>query len=70
MADLDGVCEATNVDIIRAIDEDHVNTAHACNKRDNAPGHDLVLAEQTFVPNVAAGQSEADDDDGENGAPP
>jgi hypothetical protein len=70
MANLYGICETANIDIVCAVDEDDVDTSHASEKRNDTPGHDLVLAEEAFISNVAAGQSESNNDYGEDGAPP
>jgi hypothetical protein len=70
MADLQGVRETADVDIVRAVDEDDMDTAHSRGKWDDAPGHDFVLAEEALIADVPTGDSDAYDDDGEDGAPP
>lgn len=70
MADFGRIGQVGRVDIVCAIDQNNVNKAHACKKRKDAEGHDLVLAEQAFIANVAARQADGYDDSGEDSAPP
>lgn len=70
MANLDGIGQLGHVDIVGAPDEDDMDTAHAGQERNDAPGHDLVLAEEALISNVAARQAKGDDDNGGDGAPP
>ena len=70
MVDLGRVRQGRGVDVVCAVDEDDVGTAHAGHEGDDAPGHDLVFAEQLVVANVAAREADKDDAEGEDGAPP
>lgn len=70
MANLDGVCQVGRVDIVGAVDQDDVDKAHARKQRKDAEGHDLVFAEELLIADVAARQADADNDCGEDGAPP
>lgn len=65
-----GIREIADVDVVRAVEENNMDATHTCSKRDNAPGHDLVLAEESFISNVSAADSESYDNDGEDSAPP
>lgn len=70
MVNSNWVCQAGNIDIVCAVDQDNVHKAHARKEGKDAERHDLVFAEQAFIANVAAEQADAYDDSGENGAPP
>ena len=70
MTDDERVRQSRNIDIVGAPDEDHVHKAHTRKQWDDAERHDLVLAEESFIADVAARQSDAYDDGRENGAPP
>jgi hypothetical protein len=70
MANFDRVCQVGNVDVIGAVDENNMDKAHTCKEGEDAESHDLILAEQALIANVAAGKTDAYDDCGENGAPP
>jgi len=70
VTDDQGICELTDVDVVRAVYENNVHASHARSQRDDAPGHDLVFAEESLVSNVPAKNSKSNDDDGEDGAPP
>lgn len=56
--------------VVRAPEEDDVHQTHPQHEWDDAPGHDLVLAEQTFRPNISPTESNQDDGQGEAGTPP
>jgi hypothetical protein len=47
-----------------------MHETHPTKQRNDAQCHNLILAEELFIANIAARQSEANDDDGEYGAPP
>lgn len=70
MANFDCIGQICGIDIVGAVEKNNMDAAHACKKRQDAVCHDLVLAEEAVISNVAAGEAEADDDDGEDGAPP
>lgn len=51
--DLDRVVQSADVDIVGAPNEDDMHKTHACYEGNDTPGHDLVLAKQTFIADVA-----------------
>lgn len=70
VSNLERVCEAADVDVVGAVNEDDVNAAHAGQEWNNAAGHDLVFAEKAFIADIATRQTESYENDGEYGAPP
>ena len=70
MADDGRVCQIRDVDIVGAPDQDHVSESHSRKQWDDAECHDLVLAEESFITNIAARQSDSYDDSGKYSAPP
>lgn len=47
-----------------------MHKAHAHHEWYDAKGHDLVFPEESLIANVAARQTETDNDEGEDGTPP
>jgi hypothetical protein len=70
MVDLGWVRQGRGVDVVGAVKEHDVGTAHASHEGDDAPCHDFVLAEQLVVANVATREANQNDAEGEDGAPP
>jgi hypothetical protein len=70
MMDLERVCKLGGVGIVGAPYQNHMDEGHAGEKRKDAPGHDLVFAEEAFIPDVAADKAGSYDEGAEDGAPP
>ena len=62
--------QASRDRVVRAPDEDNVHQAHPQHERDDAQSHDLILAKQSFCPNISPTESDQDDGQGEAGTPP
>lgn len=56
--------------IVRAPNQHHMHQTHACQQRNNAPRHDLVLPKQLLRPHISPGQPHGDNGQGESGTPP
>ncbi len=56
--------------VVRAPEEDDVHQAHPQHEWDDAQRHDLILAEQSFGPDISPAKSDQDDGQGEAGTPP
>jgi hypothetical protein len=70
MVDLERISKLRGIGIVGAPDQNHVDESHAGEKGKNAPSHDFVFAEETFIPDVAADKSSSYGDGAEDGAPP
>lgn len=65
-----GVCQAIRFYVVCSIDEDDMHECHSCKERNNARCHDLIFPKEPLIPDIAPTKPEADNDEGEDGAPP
>ena len=70
MVDLDVGVEAADVDVVGAVEQDDMDEGHSSQQGDDAVGHDFVFMKEALIAKVAAGNTQAYDEDGENSTPP